>query len=231
MSQSFTFVPRSTNKDRRSTPRPTPTISLADFIVKSGNDSGVAIPDNSQKNSTFKFREQPKRKPKRKPEKKVSFEISTPPSSKKIKTVPPAPKKLKQPLDFNKSTILKNRRTKPPLHPNIAAVRNIEDSLVMEKAVMLRNTRRRMANTEKEIAQLKETNEQIMGDLCESCMENDLWREAHKASEKYIYQLEIVSKLYNSLIQQAKLITSVNKKPVIQFSPDGFVSIIGEDIN
>jgi hypothetical protein len=227
MSQSFTFVPRSTNKDRRSTRRPTPTISLADFIVKSGNDSGVAIPDNSQKNSTFKFRE----KPKRKLAKKVSFEISSPPSSKTVNTVPLAPKKLKQPLDFNKSTILKNRRTKPPLHPNIAAVRNIEDSLVMEKAVMLRNTRRRMANTEKEFAQLKETNEQIMGDLCESCMENDLWREAHKASEKYIYQLEIVSKLYNSLIQQAKLITSVNKKPVIQFSPDGFVSIIGEDIN
>ena len=170
MSQSFTFVPRSTNKDRRSTrrPTPTPTISLADFIVKSGNDSGVTIPDNSQKSSTFKFRE----KPKRKPEKKVSFEISTPPSSKKIKTVPPAPKKFKQPLDFNKSTILKNRRTKPPLHPNIAAVRNIEDSLVMEKAVMLRNTRRRMANTEKEFAQLKETNEQIMGDLCEV---SELW--------------------------------------------------------
>ena len=228
MSKSFTFVPRSTNQSHGNKPRPTPTISLADFVVKSGRDSGVEIPENSPKSSTFKFREQPKRRP----AKKVSFEISSPAPSKITKTVPLAPKKLKQPLDFNKSTILKKRRDgKPPLHPNVLAVRNIEDSLVMEKAVMLRNTRRRMADTEKEIAQLKETNEQIMSDLCESCIENDLWREAHKASEKYIYQLEIVSKLYDTLIQHAKLINSTNKKPVIQFSPDGFVTIIAEDIN
>ena len=227
MSKSLTFVPRSTNKSRGNNPRPRPTISLADFVVKSGKDSGIEIPHDSSKSNTFKFREQPKRSD----AKKVSFEISSPVPSKTIKTVPPAPKKPKQTLDFKKSVILKRRGGKPPLHPNVIAVRNIEDSLAMEKAVMLRNTRRRMANTEKEIAQLKEINEQIMGDLCESCVENDLWREAHKASEKYIYQLEIVSKLYDTLIQHAKLINSTNKKPVIQFSPDGFVSIIAEDIN
>ena len=228
MSKSFTFVPRSTNKSRGNKPRPTPTISLADFVVKSGKDSGVAIPDDSPKSSTFKFREQPKRKPTN----KVSFEISSPVPQKHIKTVPAAPKKIPKKLDFEKSTILKKRRNgKPPLHPNAPFVRNIEDSLAMEKAVMLRNTRRQIADAHKEITHLRETNEEIMNDLCESCLENDLWREATRASEQYIYQLEIVSKLYNALIQQAKLITSVNKKPVIQFSPDGFVSIIDEEIN
>ena len=85
MSQSFTFVPRSTNNNRsRENRRPNHSVSLADFVVSSGEKVGIKIPENkSTKLPNYKYREQPVRKPR----KKVTFQVSTPETNKVKKVV------------------------------------------------------------------------------------------------------------------------------------------------
>ena len=227
MSQSFTFVPRPTNNSRsRENRRPNHSVSLADFVVSSGEKVGIKIPENkSTKLPNYKYREQPVRKPR----KKVTFQVSTPETN-KVKKVPDAPKKASLDLKMEKSVIKQRRGGKPPLHPKVTAVRNIEDSLAMEKAVMLRNTIRRISDIEKELTTTKEINNELMCNLCECCAEMDLWRDLQDKSAAYIYQLELVSQLYNALVSQGRMIAGSNKKPVMKFSPDGFISIVGEEI-
>ena len=95
---------------------------------------------------------------------------------------------------------------------------------------MLRNTIRRISDIEKELTTTKEINNELMCNLCECCAEMDLWRDLQDKTAAYIYQLELVSQLYNALVSQGRMIAGSNKKPVMKFSPDGFISIVGEEI-
>jgi len=202
MNKSITFIPRSSDNTRRAKPRQrfAHNVSLADFVIiheKNAENTHVSE-KKPEKSRPYKFRKQPARKS----QKSVTFDVPDP-----VKNPPMTNKNDTDKINTSPS---KSRHAgKPPLHPGVANAKNIENSLEMEQAVMFRNTRRRMANAEKEIKRLREINQKIMKDL----------RRANNAAA-----------ICDAIYRDALTIIRNNKKPVIRINSEGMISIIAEDI-